>query len=60
MTRFTLIGRPTLVFRVVAAGLYAGIPCVLGHTLDGNFRTLARVADVVDCSPTESAKGLDL
>lgn len=50
MDRFTLIGRPTLVFNVVkrykiGSGCYA-IKCVIGHSADGR-RTVAREVDVV-------------
>lgn len=50
MDHFTLIGYPTLVFRVVRR--YAigndrhAIKCVIGHSDDGR-RTVAREADVV-------------
>lgn len=48
MTHFTLISRPTLIFRVVQTYFAAGfIPSVVGHTLDGKRQTVARVADVV-------------
>ncbi len=48
MTHFCLIGRPTLVFRVVGTYLAAGcIPSVIGHTLDGKRQTVARVVDVM-------------
>jgi hypothetical protein len=36
--RFTLIGRPKLVFRIVWRGSIKGIDCVRGVTLDGKFR----------------------
>lgn len=49
MTHFRLIGRD-LLFQVVRRGLYSGIDCVLGHTVDGKLQTLARVADVVPCN----------
>lgn len=49
MTHFRLIGRD-LLFQVVRRGLYSGIDCVLGHTMDGKLQTLARVADVVPCN----------
>lgn len=50
MDTFTLIGYPTLVFRIVrrysiGTGRYA-IKCVIGHS-DCGKRTVARVADVV-------------
>lgn len=45
--KFTLIGRPGLVFIVKAKGPYAGIECVLGWTEDNKYQTLARVVDVV-------------
>lgn len=49
MKRFTLIGRPGYVFRVTSAFLWGGfIPCVTGVSECGGFRTLARVADVVE------------
>lgn len=49
-TTFTLIGYPTLVFRVVrrysiGKGRNA-IKCVIGHSDDGR-RTVAREADVI-------------
>jgi hypothetical protein len=46
MKTFRLIGRTT-VFRLVKRSAYSGIDCVLGHTLDGKFQTVARVADIV-------------
>ena len=48
---FTLIGRPTLKFRITWTGLYFGIPCVRGEytTLGRRFQTLARVEDVEFC-----------
>lgn len=43
---FKLIGR-TNIFRVTRTYLAAGfIPSVVGVTLDGKYRTVARVADV--------------
>lgn len=49
MKRFTLIGRPGYPFRVTSTFLWGGfIPCVTGVSLCGRFRTLARVADVVE------------
>jgi hypothetical protein len=50
MDTFTLVGHPTLVFRVVrryaiGKGRHA-IHCVVGHSEDGR-RTVARVADVI-------------
>ena len=45
MQTFTLIGRPTLVFRVVRWFTMAGIECVYGVTLDGKLQTTARVVD---------------
>ena len=46
-TKFTLIGYPTLIFKVVKRYQAAGfIPSVVGHTLDGKRQTVARVADV--------------
>lgn len=45
MKTFRLIGRTT-VFKLVKRGPYSGIDCVLGHTLDGKFKTVARVADI--------------
>lgn len=51
-TRFTLIGRPALVFNVARFYLAAGfIPSVVGITPDGKFTTAARVVDVVFTSP---------
>lgn len=51
MDTFTLIGRPTLVFQVVRRYSIGNgrdaIRCVVGVTLDGRWRTVARVADVV-------------
>ena len=44
---FTLIGRPKLVFRLVWRGSIAGIDCVRGVALNGNFQTMKRVAHVV-------------
>ncbi len=56
MTHFALIGRPTLIFRVVRSYLAAGfIPSVVGHTLDGKRQTVARVADVVPQDVTRGA-----
>ena len=47
MTHFVLIGRPTLIFKVVKFYLAAGfIPAVKGITLDGKHETCARVDDV--------------
>ena len=48
MTHFTLIGYPTLIFKVVREfTMLAGtVPCVKGVTLDGKRQTVARVADV--------------
>jgi hypothetical protein len=47
--QFTLIGRPGYVFRVASTFLWGGfIPCVAGVSVCGGFRTLARVADVVE------------
>lgn len=44
---FTLIGRPTMVFRVVKQYKAAGfIPSVIGVTLDGKYQTAARIEDV--------------
>jgi hypothetical protein len=47
MSHFTLIGYPTLIFRVVRFYDAAGfIPSVVGVTLDGKRQTVARIADV--------------
>lgn len=50
LNRFTLDGRPTLIFRVtrryrIGSGRNA-IHCVKGESLDGRFETSARVVDV--------------
>ena len=51
MPAFTLLGRPTLVFRLVREfDNAAGIRCVYGVTLDGTRQTVAGVADVLRCS----------
>ena len=48
MTHFTLISRPTLLFRVDRFYQAAGnILSVVGITLDGKYSTVARVADVI-------------
>lgn len=44
---FTLIGRPSTIFRVVRFLNVAGIPCVYGRTLDDKRQTTARLADIV-------------
>lgn len=45
--RFALLGRPTLIFRLVYRYKLGGvIPCVYGVTLDGAQQTSARVEDV--------------
>jgi len=48
MTHFTLIGRPTMIFKVVREFNMLGgtLPCVKGVTLDGKRQTVARVVDV--------------
>ena len=46
MNHFTLIGYPTLVFKITWRGNYFDIDCVKGVTLDGKRKTFARVADV--------------
>lgn len=44
---FVLIGRPTMLFRVVDRFTVMGdCPCVRGITADGKWSTIARVADV--------------
>lgn len=49
MTQFTLISRPTLVFKVVKKYLASGfIPSVKGVSVCGRFQTYARIADVVE------------
>jgi hypothetical protein len=46
-TRFRLISN-TCAFRVVSTYLAAGrIPCVVGISLCGHYRTQARVADIL-------------
>ena len=45
--RFTLIGRPTLIFKTVKVYQAAGcIPSVYGVSECGRFTTCARIADV--------------
>ena len=54
MTHFTLIGRPALIFRVVERGLYSGVDCVVGCTLDWTLVMIARIVDVVEADPNSS------
>jgi len=44
---FTLVGHPKLVFRVIWRGSIAGVDCVRGVVLNGEFQALRRVVDVV-------------
>lgn len=49
---FTLISRPTLLFRVVRFLNVAGVPSAYGHTLDGKRQATARLADIVASDAT--------
>lgn len=45
--RFTLIGRPGMIFQTVRTYLAAGcIPSVYGVSICGRYQTYARIADV--------------
>jgi len=47
MKKFRLIGR-TIVFVVVREyTILDGVPCVEGHSIDGEWATQARIADVI-------------
>ena len=41
------LATPKLVFRLVWRGSIAGIDCVRGVALNGEFQTMRRIADVV-------------
>lgn len=55
---FTLIGRPSTIFRVVRFLNVAGIQCVYGRTLDDKRQTTARLVDIV-ANPSVLNNGLE-